>query len=46
LGAEYSSDLDAVASNYCDFLRDEGEGTLAEVIAGRVREVIGANATL
>lgn len=42
LGAAYSSDLEAVASNYCDFLRDEGEATLADVIAGRVRDVIGA----
>ncbi len=42
LGPEYYADLEAVASNYCDFLREEGEGTLAEVIAGRVREAIGA----
>ena len=41
LGPEYAADLEAVASNYCDFLRDEGEAQLAEVIAGRVREVIG-----
>lgn len=41
LGPEYADDLEAVANNYCDFLREEGEGNLAEVIAGRVREVIG-----
>ncbi len=41
LGPEYSDDLEAVAGNYCDFLREEGEGNLAEVIAGRVRDVIG-----
>ncbi len=40
LGPEYAPDLEAVASNYCDFLREEGEANLAEVIAGRVREVI------
>jgi tetratricopeptide (TPR) repeat protein len=38
LGSEYHQDLEAVAANYCDFLRDEGEAQLAEVIAGRVRE--------
>ena len=31
----------AVATNYCEFLREEGETQLAEVIAGRVRDVIG-----
>ncbi len=41
LGVEYIPDLEAVASNYCDFLREEGEANLAEVIAGRVREVTG-----
>ncbi len=41
LGVEYIPDLEAVASNYCDFLREEGEVNLAEVIAGRVREVTG-----
>ncbi len=44
LGPEYTEDLEAVASNYCDFLREEGEGQLAEVIAGRVNEVIGTTA--
>ena len=41
-GADHAPDLEAVASNYCDFLRAEGETGLAEVIAGRVREVLGA----
>ena len=42
LGASYASDLEAVASNYCDFLREEGETQLADIIAGRVREVLSA----
>ncbi len=42
LGSEYAADLEAVASNYCEFLREEGETHLAEVIAGRVRDVIGS----
>lgn len=41
LGSEYAADLEAVASNYCEFLCEEGESQLAEVIAGRVRDVIG-----
>lgn len=41
LGAEYAPDLEAVASNYCEFLREEGETNLAEVIGRRVREVLG-----
>lgn len=41
LGEAYAPDLEAVASNYCDFLRAEGEENLAELIAGRVRDVIG-----
>ncbi|MDP3849600.1 MAG: tetratricopeptide repeat protein [Luteolibacter sp.] len=44
LGPEYLEDLEAVASNYCDFLREEGESQLAEVIAGRLREVTEAAA--
>ena len=44
LGPEYSEDLEAVASNYCDFLREEGEINLADIIAGRVREVLDAPA--
>ncbi|MBK1882364.1 tetratricopeptide repeat protein [Luteolibacter pohnpeiensis] len=46
LGSDYAADLEAVAENYCDFLRSEGESTLAEVIAGRVREVLGTNQTV
>lgn len=41
LGPQAAQDLEAVASNYCDFLREEGEANLAEIIAGRVREVLG-----
>lgn len=41
LGMEYADDLEAVADNYCAFLSSEGEDALAEIIAGRVREVLG-----
>lgn len=41
LGEGYREDLEAVASNYCGFLEDEGEGGLSEVIAGRVKELLG-----
>lgn len=44
LGADYSDDLEAVASNYCEFLREEGETQLAEVIAGRVLAVLQGSA--
>ena len=44
LGPEHFEDLEAVASNYCNFLREEGESQLAEVIAGRVNDVIGTSA--
>ncbi|MFM2199129.1 MAG: hypothetical protein RLZZ505_2561 [Verrucomicrobiota bacterium] len=40
LGTAYAQDLEAVASNYCDFLREEGDASLAELIAGRVRAVL------
>jgi len=40
LGAAYAEDLESVASNYCDFLREEGDASLAELIAGRVKEVL------
>ncbi len=40
LGTAYAADLEAVASNYCDFLRDEGDASLAELIGGRVKEVL------
>lgn len=45
LGEEYLPDLEAVAQNYCEFLRSEGEGTLADVIAGRVREAVAKGGT-
>lgn len=38
LGADFCDDLEAVASNYCDFLREDGEVALAEIVAGRARE--------
>lgn len=38
LGSDYCEDLEAVASNYCDFLREENEGSLADIVAGRVKE--------
>ena len=41
LGYTYATDLEAVSSNYCEFLREEGETQLAEDITGRVYEVIG-----
>jgi len=41
LGPEFADDLEAVASNYCDFLRDEGETQLADIIARRVKETLG-----
>lgn len=41
LGPEYHKDLEAVAANYCDFLREEGESQLAELIANRVKETTG-----
>jgi tetratricopeptide (TPR) repeat protein len=44
LGPEYRDDLEAVASNYCAFLREEGETHLAELIAGRVKEAIAGTA--
>ena len=40
LGLDYRADLEAVASNYCGFLREEGETSLAEIIATRVQQVI------
>ncbi len=41
LGTAYADDLESVASNYCDFLRDEGEANLADVISRRVLELLG-----
>lgn len=40
LGSAYAEDLESVASNYCDFLKEEGEGNLADVISGRVKELL------
>src|SRR5690606_6798248 len=40
LGGEYAEDLDAVAEDYCEFLRSEGEVNLAEQIANRVQGVL------
>ena len=36
----HAEDLEVVASNYCDFLREEGDASLADLIAGRVRVVV------
>jgi hypothetical protein len=44
LGPNFSNDLEAVAQNYCAFLRDECEIQLAEVIANRVQQVHGTTA--
>jgi len=41
LGPEYAEDLKSVAANYCEFLHSEGEDALADVIAGRVRDLLG-----
>jgi tetratricopeptide (TPR) repeat protein len=41
LGPACSQDLKAVATDYCEFLRAEGEMTLADAIASRVQEVLG-----
>jgi hypothetical protein len=40
LGVVFAADLEAVASNYCGFLREEGEGQLADRIAARVCKVV------
>jgi Tfp pilus assembly protein PilF len=42
LGPEYASDIEAVADNYCDFLRSEGEITLADQISSRVQGALVA----
>ena len=44
LGPAYATDLEAVASNYCDFLRGEGEAQLADLIASRVQDVLSTPA--
>jgi hypothetical protein len=42
LGPACHEDLEAVAANYCDYLREEGDASLAATIESRVREVIAA----
>ena len=36
LGREYDEDLEAVVSNFCDFLRDQNDNKLADIIQARV----------
>lgn len=42
LGADYADDLTAVADNYCEFLRSEGEEQLAAIIAKRVNDLLAS----
>ncbi|KAB2640616.1 MAG: tetratricopeptide repeat protein [Verrucomicrobia bacterium] len=42
LGTDCADDLEAVASNYCEFLREEGETAQADIIAQRVRTVLAS----
>jgi tetratricopeptide (TPR) repeat protein len=42
LGPPYFDDLESVASNYCNFLREEGEISQADRIAERVQAVLNA----
>jgi tetratricopeptide (TPR) repeat protein len=46
LGPEFHEDLEAVAANYCEFLREEGENQLAELIANRVQETTSGAAAV
>ena len=39
LGSEFQEDLEAVASNYCDFLRSEGESVLADRIESKIQDM-------
>lgn len=39
LGIEYADDLEAVAENYCSFLREEGDFAEADLIASRLQGV-------
>ena len=39
LGIEYADDLEAVADNYCGFLREEGEFSQADLISSRLQGV-------
>ncbi|MCF7731508.1 MAG: tetratricopeptide repeat protein [Akkermansiaceae bacterium] len=43
LGRQFCDDLEAVASNYCGFLREEGELAQANLVAGRVTEHLTKN---
>lgn len=40
LGKEYYYDLDAVATNYCEYLRQEGDNELAESIDTRINQLL------
>lgn len=42
LGADFLDDLEAVASNYCGFLRSEGENSLADRLEDEVKTKVGA----
>lgn len=42
LGSEFQGDLEAVSSNYCEFLRSEGENTLADRLEDQVKAKAGA----
>lgn len=42
LGSDYFEDLDAVANNYCEFLKSQGEEQMSRLIAQRVRDLIGS----
>jgi tetratricopeptide (TPR) repeat protein len=42
LGPEFSDDLEAVAFNYCAFLREEGEHQLADSISDRIQKTVEA----
>lgn len=41
LGRAHGADLEAVAANYCAFLREEGEPRLADIIAERADHALG-----
>lgn len=41
LGREYDEDLEAVASNFCDFLRAQNDAKLADIILARLKSRIG-----
>ena len=44
LGRDHGADLEAVAANYCAFLREEGEPRLADIIGDRVDHALGRSA--